>query len=250
MNWSTTNVANGSHTITAVARDTANKTTTSSAVSVTVNNVQQPSNLILALGFNNPLLPLSDSSTAGNSGSCSANCPTYSSTGGRLGSGAYDFSGLGNWIQLPNEAQFDFSSNFTASFWMKTSAFVNAWEPFIAKGDSAWTIERNNTGNSVQFTTFAPGASSLASNAALNNNQWHHVAVVYNGSTKNVYVDGVLSASASYSAVLNKNNFAVRLGQNEEYPAADYGGWLDDVRIYSRALTLSEIVSDMNTAIN
>src|SRR5262245_10068005 len=36
--WDTTSVADGPHTITAVARDTANATTTSSAVSVTVSN--------------------------------------------------------------------------------------------------------------------------------------------------------------------------------------------------------------------
>src|SRR5262249_10952659 len=37
--WSTLSVENGSHTLTAVARDTSNKTTTSAAVSVEVNNV-------------------------------------------------------------------------------------------------------------------------------------------------------------------------------------------------------------------
>ncbi len=37
--WTTATVANGSHTLTAVARDTSNLTTTSAAVPVTVNNV-------------------------------------------------------------------------------------------------------------------------------------------------------------------------------------------------------------------
>ena len=38
MSWNTTKAANGSHTLTAVARDAAGNTTTSTAVSVTVNN--------------------------------------------------------------------------------------------------------------------------------------------------------------------------------------------------------------------
>ena len=41
VSWNTTTVADGSHTLTAVARDTAGNTTTSAAVTVTVSNVTQ-----------------------------------------------------------------------------------------------------------------------------------------------------------------------------------------------------------------
>lgn len=248
VSWSSTSTANGAHVVTAIARDTSNKTTASGAVNVSVANVQ-PSNLLVALGFNNPSQPLLDSSTNSNNGSCTS-CPVYNPTGGYLGGGAYNFAGMGNWIELPNEAQFDFTSNFTANFWMKTNAFVNAWEPFIAKGDSAWSVERNNTGNSAQFTTFSPGANSTSGSTAINNNQWHHVAIVYNGVTKAIYIDGVLNGSTNFTSSISNNNFAVRLGQNQEYSAADYGGWLDNVRIYNRALTAAEIVNDMNTPVN
>src|SRR2546426_9194324 len=40
--WNTTGVPNGSHTLTAVARDAAGNTATSAAVSVTVNNDLTP----------------------------------------------------------------------------------------------------------------------------------------------------------------------------------------------------------------
>jgi hypothetical protein len=42
VNWDSTGVANGSHTVTAVARDTAGQTTTSSGVGVTVDNGAPP----------------------------------------------------------------------------------------------------------------------------------------------------------------------------------------------------------------
>jgi hypothetical protein len=42
MSWDTTTVANGSHTLTAVARDAAGNSTTASAVTVTVSNSTQP----------------------------------------------------------------------------------------------------------------------------------------------------------------------------------------------------------------
>jgi hypothetical protein len=44
--WDTTGVANGSHTITAVARDAATNSTTSAGVAVTVNNISAPTNSV------------------------------------------------------------------------------------------------------------------------------------------------------------------------------------------------------------
>ena len=47
ISWDTTSVANGSHTLTAVARDGANLTTTSAPVTVTVSNAAPPSGAVL-----------------------------------------------------------------------------------------------------------------------------------------------------------------------------------------------------------
>src|SRR5207249_12023504 len=41
-NWNTTSASNGSHTLTAIARDAAGNRTTSSAVTVTVSNAAPP----------------------------------------------------------------------------------------------------------------------------------------------------------------------------------------------------------------
>ncbi|MEQ9568308.1 MAG: LamG domain-containing protein, partial [Pseudomonadales bacterium] len=72
-------------------------------------------------------------------------------------------------------------------------------------------------------------------------NNWHHVAVVYNGSSKILYVDGTMDAQKSFTQPVRNNNVLVRLGYNTEYPSGEYGGLLDDVRIFSRALSIVEI---------
>jgi YVTN family beta-propeller protein len=46
INWDTTTATNGSHTLTAVARDTSGNVATSSAITVTVNNVAPPSSTL------------------------------------------------------------------------------------------------------------------------------------------------------------------------------------------------------------
>jgi glucose/arabinose dehydrogenase len=54
MSWDTRTVANGTHTLTAAARDAAGNTTLSAAVPVVVDNTNQFQNEILATGFNLP----------------------------------------------------------------------------------------------------------------------------------------------------------------------------------------------------
>jgi hypothetical protein len=79
--------------------------------------------------------------------------------------------------------------------------------------------------------------------------QWHHVAVVYDGSFKRLYVDGNLEASSPFSLPVDTNDLKVRLGFNEQSPVGQYSGALDDVRIYDRAISGQEITNDMNTPV-
>jgi hypothetical protein len=48
---------------------------------------------------------------------------------------------------------------------------------------------------------------------------------------------------------VDTNDLNVRLGFNEQYPLGQYGGVLDDVRIYNRALTDQEVANDMNAPV-
>ena len=69
VSWDTRLIANGSHNLTAVARDAAGNTTTSSAVAVTVSNSGSSPNLVAGFGFDEGSGSIaSDSSGSGNNG--------------------------------------------------------------------------------------------------------------------------------------------------------------------------------------
>ena len=167
--------------------------------------------------------------------------PTWT-TSGRVG-GALQFDGTNDYVDTALETAFDFTGPFSVSFWMKRNGFTNAWEAMVTKADSAWGVARNSTGRSVAFTTFnASGAAQdLAGTAIVDDNQWHHVVAVYTGTQKQLYIDGALNGSVNYAQTLRTNNFNVRLGMNQEYSPAFYGGALDEVRVYGRALTAAEV---------
>ena len=128
---------------------------------------------------------------------------------------------------------------------MNSSNLGGQWAQLVGKGDSAWAIERRASGGQVSFTTFAPQSDGLVSTSSLADGQWHHVAAVYDGARKFLFVDGVLEASKAYAGTIRTNDLPVQLGLNAEFPQGQYDGRLDDLRIYDRALSGDEVRADM-----
>ncbi len=169
-----------------------------------------------------------DASGNGNDASCSVGttCPAFTAADGQP-PGAYDFTGDGNYIELPNESAFDFTTEFSLSLWMKSNNPPNAWAQLIGKGDSAWSIERQAGGNHVSFTTFAPSADNMEGTTNVFDGQWHHIAAVYDGTQKILYVDGQVDAQKPYTATVNNE-------QSERAPRVQQRIHLGAIRWASR----------------
>lgn len=74
-------------------------------------------------------------------------------------------------------------------------------------------------------------------------NQWWHVAGVCDGSSMQFYTNGILMTNWTGSCPIGSNGHPVKIGASL-FVAPDVsakGGKVDDVRIYSRALTADEI---------
>ena len=76
--------------------------------------------------------------------------------------------------------------------------------------------------------------------------QWHHIVAVYDGSQKQLYVDGAVDAQEPYSSTVSTNNLKVRLGFNSEYTVGQYDGLLDDIRVFNRGLSQAEVTQILN----
>jgi hypothetical protein len=89
----------------------------------------------------------------------------------------------------------------------------------------------------------AVGSAGLALNA------WSHLASTYDGASLRLYVNGVLVSSTVVSGSLAPSTGVLRVGGNGVWPEW-FAGLIDEVRVYSRALSAGEIQTDMNTAVS
>lgn len=168
---------------------------------------------------------------------------------------AFSFDGnVGTGVFIGDQANLENLSQITIDAWVNTTGGGD--QPIITKHSStnpSWVLRTffgDNTGR-VSFgvetnlgttVTF----NELVSTTSITDGQFHHVAGTYDGSTVKLYVDGVLEASAPLSGTIKNSIYRVVIG-NFDFLGLGillnnaFNGLIDEVEVYDRALTASEI---------
>ncbi len=116
------------------------------------------------------------------------------------------------------------------------------------------TVDRGPRTIGFKLTNSSGGAMFRYGATALQVNGWYHVAGVYDAATQSLHVylngqldDGALVGTVSASQQGSAEN--VTIGRRAGRTGFEFAGLIDEVRIYSRALTLAEIQTDMATPV-
>lgn len=155
---------------------------------------------------------------------------------------AFRFDGVDDSITIPAHPSLNGTAGLTVSAWFKVNAFDRNWQTIISKGDSSWRIARNGSGNQIAFdSNHGTGLNVIASTRPVNDGQWHHVAGVFDGQKKSLFLDGRLEASAAVPSPINTNAFPVMIGENAQATQRFWNGWLDEVAVFGRALSADDV---------
>lgn len=167
----------------------------------------------------------------------------------------FDLHGKGR-MECAQEAGFDISGSISVGAWIKVRASKKGWQVIISKGHRGWAMSTHSETdrvvmsiNIVKHEEYLQGLASdpiryitVAGNADLKDERWHHVAGTYDGRRVCLYIDGALSNSRRVSGNIATNDSIVVIGDNPEWGYNwNWNGLIDDVRIYSYALSPEEV---------
>jgi hypothetical protein len=170
-----------------------------------------------------------------------------------IANAAYRFDGTSSFIDLSmNPPITGLQTTFSISGWMNAASLSAVRGLYYHRGNYADIGVRIDkmTPASIPTFNFVTLASSYGgqdnyfySSTQMPTNVWLSFAVTYDGATKNLYINGRLDTSVAYSTALNWNfNFAGEaIGGGFAQQAESFDGIIDDVRIYKRALSASEV---------
>jgi hypothetical protein len=106
----------------------------------------------------------------------------------------------------------------------------------------------NGTGSARQLFVDCGSVDAILSKGALQSNRWYHVAIAYGAGSGFFAINGQLDSS--FTRVLRAtNNFPINLGRNSGTGRDQLLGYLDEFRVWNRKLTLTEIRSNIYSAL-
>ncbi len=185
---------------------------------------------------------------------------------GRVGQG-FDFrAGVGAipYLNVPDNPTLK-PQQFTLEAWVKFNPTFQNYHVAIAKGCSSCVqnsyalgaFSSNNLPNSANpqfFTEHTNGTNLLSAPTNLADaTVWNHLAASYDGTTKRLYVNGVLAASVvvGTAIVYDSANVPLTVGADWENGVAFYRftGEVDEATLYNRALSDMEITAIFNAGV-
>lgn len=172
--------------------------------------------------------------------------PTWvSGKNAAVGSGAIQLHS-GDYISIADDSVFDITGSITISVWIRTNTTVGTASIF-SKGGSAWKLFVDDDGYLNFSCTGLDFHSQITGHTLVADNNWHHVAGVYDQDIGEIslYVDGSKDAAISASGQMNVNDGDVWIGGNAETMDQWFNGFIDNVRLYNYALTSQQIFSRM-----
>ena len=210
-----------------------------------------PPGRVLALGFNEG----SGSTTADASGNglhgTLLNAPSWVAAG-RYGA-ALDFDGSDDMVRVADAAPLDLTNAFTIAAWVRPD-HLNGWQTLAMKSTAsglAYGLYGSGFGNPRGAAFVDTGASErfVRATTPLSTTSWQHFAVTYDGATARFYINGAAAGTSPLPGPAITSNQPLFIGGNTVWSDEDYQGLIDELQIYNRALTATEITTIKDTAI-
>ncbi len=161
---------------------------------------------------------------------------------------AFTCNGSNAWVTIPHHPQFDLTTGATLMAWVYPTA-LSGYRTVIMKETSngACYYLYSGPGDLVMGGGgFGGSYRETSGGNALPLNTWTHLATTFDGTTIRVYRNAVLVSTLASAGSFDTSANPLRLGGNLTW-GEWWAGSIDEVRVYNRALSATEIATDRDT---
>jgi hypothetical protein len=157
---------------------------------------------------------------------------------------ALSFDGAGDSVNFGTGPSLTGTTDFTVAAWIKTSMTSNG--VIIQQrnggynGEYRFMVTPSGTLNIMLYGD-ADYQYDFSTTRTVNDDKWHHAVAMRAGGSGYIYVDGVLAASDSGTLRNLDGTIQTAVGADIRDSVSYFNGVIDDVRVYTKALTTEEI---------
>ncbi len=152
----------------------------------------------------------------------------------KYGNTSLFFDGTGDYLLAPSDPSFDFGTgDFTIEMWVNFTNATSTWQAIISRAygvAGGWRLYKHQNDNQLRWyhnTT----SILLTTGSDIASGVWSHIAVVRNGTTLTIYINGTNRGSVTNTTSYNPGNYAVEIGSGVVTSTFPMTGYIEDLRI-------------------
>jgi hypothetical protein len=226
-----------------IINGTSSGTAASTIVSVSIAAASNLASGLMAEWNFNELQGTVTADTSGNGNTGTLHNVSWASNGAsNICASCISLSGSNSYVSVAESPSLEGVSQMTVSMWLRPNSNGNVDPRAISKLYS-WDVKLNGSSRAPQFSA---GSLYGMLNYSLALNQWQHLVFTFSSGVLVGYVNGnpVPFAANTFTAgsQLPLYMYGLYLG-TDPTRTASYAGYMDDVRIYNRALSAADVAA-------
>ena len=167
---------------------------------------------------------------------------------------AFTFNGVNQWVEIPDSPSLNPTNALTVEAWVYVSGNPNTDFASVIYKFSPVDVSLNQYQIATHYINgqlhffpiiMLPGWTDFDGKTLIQFNTWYRVAMTYDGSSLSLYVNGALDGSIAASGPIIPKPVPLRIGGASTGPWF-FNGRVDEVSLYDRALSASEIQAVYN----
>ncbi len=174
---------------------------------------------------------------------------------GRVGQ-AFSFDGTGDFVVVPDSPSLNITGDVTVDLWAKRTVFGGSDRLMVAKGagsigaadaPSVYFLNFDSTDHLAAGFERADGSNVTLTGPTVTDTNFHHYAYVRSGDTQKLFIDGVMVTGDTFTGSPGDTSgieLAIGALRHDSFPGGFccyFGGIIDEVELFNRALSAAEI---------